>query len=111
MFAYAAAVRIVRGDLNARRHGSFVIVVALAGLVVALAVPASGGTGSGRQSGAAAVTAVPSPPTTLPPATYQTVAQDVAITMDDGVQLAATLTFPSTAARPSRQGDSRSCSR
>ena len=35
------------------------------------------------------------PPPQLPPATYKTVAQEMTITMDDGVKLAATAAFPS----------------
>lgn len=37
----------------------------------------------------------PAPAPQLPPATYKTVAQEVLIPMDDGVRLAATVTFPS----------------
>jgi putative CocE/NonD family hydrolase len=37
--------------------------------------------------------ATPAP--TMPPATYMTVAKDVLVPMDDGVRLAATVTFPS----------------
>lgn len=38
----------------------------------------------------------PAPPPTLPPATYQTVSQELLVRMDDGVDLAATLVRPST---------------
>ncbi|HEX7354180.1 MAG TPA: CocE/NonD family hydrolase [Mycobacteriales bacterium] len=55
------------------------------------AIPAAAASHAARTAAAPA----PAVPTALPPATYQTVAQDVAITMDDGVQLAATITFPS----------------
>jgi uncharacterized protein len=36
------------------------------------------------------------PPPELPPPTYETVGEELSITMDDGVRLGATVTFPST---------------
>ena len=45
--------------------------------------------------GAAAPAHADAPPPQLPPATYKTVAKEILIPMDDGVRLAATVTFPS----------------
>ena len=44
---------------------------------------------------AAAPARAADPPPELPPATYKTVSQEVLVPMDDGVRLAATVTFPS----------------
>ena len=75
------------------------VTIAACGLLAA-AVPAlaASGAGSGGSSAAAgtpnASGTVASAPV-LPPPTYQTVSQNVMIPMDDGVQLGATITFPS----------------
>jgi putative CocE/NonD family hydrolase len=54
---------------------------------------------TGALLGAAAVTAHAAPAATwtptLPPATYKTISQYTSITMNDGVELGATITFPS----------------
>jgi hypothetical protein len=54
------------------------------------AIPAASGAPTRTPAGASAY-----PAPKLPPATYKTVARNIAIRMDDGVHLGATVTFPS----------------
>jgi predicted acyl esterase len=69
------------------------VVVALATLVATSLTTAGVAAGTPRRTTSSTAVAAGFP--ALPPAKYKTVSSDVAITMDDGAQLGATITFPS----------------